>query len=270
MIEYSKLAKRIIIEGLVEKNVRTGHDTRLLIGTTICLYGVNYVPAPGFRSFYPAIAGAELTWMLSGEQHTKWLSKHTNIWKAFEDNGIVKNAYGYRMRRHFNRDQLAEAIKLIKKDESSRQCLMVYWDASLDGLGRAGIEKNVPCPFAVQFLCANEKLSTVVYQRSADFIVGLPYDIMVYSMLNMAIAAECGKSTGNVIFMIGDCHVYDEHEELLAAAAIDENHEPVCMFKRWSISEISKQPDGFVEHCKNYGKKTGMSLKEKIKPSIIQ
>lgn len=71
-----------------------------------------------------------------------------------------------------------------------------------------------------------------MYQRSADLIVGVPFNIASYALLTHIVAKLVGMTPGNFIHSFGDLHIYDNHKE---AAKVqlkrDYNTYPLCNLK---------------------------------------
>lgn len=105
-------------------------------------------------------------------------------------------------------DQFAGAIKLIKEDAASRRIVMDSWNPRNDGNAALSI-----CHPMVQFFVKNGKLSCQLYQRSADLLLGVPFNIASYALLTHLIALECGLDVGEFVWVGGDIHVYSNQME---------------------------------------------------------
>lgn len=218
--QYLALLKTIMENGELEYNNRTGHETRRIVGAMISCDLRKEWPLLSIRRMHPKTGAAELAWMLSGKQDTKWLQQYSKIWEKFlDEEGMLRSAYGYRWRYHFKRDQMSELVELLKRDPSSRQGVVFAWDPMVDGLGNAGKSKNIPCHMGFSACVLNDRLDMCVYQRSVDTVVGLPYDVLLYGLLNSTLAHTLNVKPGVVSIAFADTHIYDSHfgiaEELI-------------------------------------------------------
>ena len=80
-------------------------------------------------------------------------------------------------------DQLRDVIETIKKNPNDRRIIMCAWNP-ID-LPKMALP---PCHCLVQFYVANNELSCLMYQRSADMGLGVPFNIASYSLLTRMIA----------------------------------------------------------------------------------
>jgi len=71
-----------------------------------------------------------------------------------------------------------------------------------------------------QFYVGNGRLSCQLYVRSNDLFLGAPFNIAEYALLIHMIAAQCDLEPGELVYTIGDAHIYANHmdqiEEQLA------------------------------------------------------
>lgn len=103
-------------------------------------------------------------------------------------------------------DQLAWVINRIKEDYSCRRTLWTLWNPQ-----HLSIMRLPPCHMQTQILVDDERrLSLIMYQRSADFPVGVPANVQFYSALAVMIAQQTNCVPHEFIHMIGDAHVYQD------------------------------------------------------------
>lgn len=164
----------------------------------------------------------ELLWFLRGDTNIKFLKDHgVSIWDEWADeNGDLGPVYGRQwrswdagmeyvskkgVRRQFI-DQISILIENLKGDPYSRRHVVSAWNP-------ADIEHMAlpPCHCLFQFHVANGRLNCQLYQRSADWFLGVPFNIASYALLTHLVAREVGLIPGEFIHSIGDLHLYANH-----------------------------------------------------------
>lgn len=169
-----------------------------------------------------------------------------SMWEAAGYKAIGTTEDGqYVMRREI--DQIAKIIDQLKNDPDSRRIILSAWNVG--DLEQMALN---PCHVLVQFYTQeatiterrmwlvytkhngemsygdataldHEKLdelgvprrllSCMLYQRSGDMFLGVPFNIASYSILTHLLAKECGMIPYEFKHVIGDAHVYSNHRE---------------------------------------------------------
>src|SRR6202165_5647702 len=97
---------------------------------------------------------------------------------------------------------------MIPRNPDSRRVLV--WACNPADVDKMALP---PCHCLFQFYVAEGKLSCLLYQRSADAFLGVPFNIASYALLTMMIAQVCGMQPGEFIHSFGDVHLYNNHFE---------------------------------------------------------
>jgi thymidylate synthase len=157
----------------------------------------------------------ELLWFLRGDTNVKYLQENAvTIWDEWADeNGDLGPVYGKQWRnwpapdgRHI--DQLSQVIEQLKSNPNSRRILVSAWN-----VGELDRMALLPCHALFQFYVADGRLSCQLYQRSADALLGVPFNIASYALLTHMIAQQCDLKVGDFVWTGGDCHLYSNHLE---------------------------------------------------------
>jgi len=75
-------------------------------------------------------------------------------------------------------DQLSEVIKKIRETPNDRRIILCFWNPS--DISKMALP---PCHILTQFYVVNGLLSCLLYQRSADMGLGIPFNIASYALL---------------------------------------------------------------------------------------
>jgi len=227
-------------------NDRTGQRIHWLQGGVMITADLSkgVLPIPSNRVYRPYVAAAEAAWILSGERSIEWISKHCSIWNKFASDGTIESAYGYRARQKWG-DQLQRAVVSLRKDASTRQCVINLWDGETDGMGL----HPAPCPTQIVFNADRQdrKLHCQVFMRSSDLFVGLPYDVMVWSLITDVIASEINYNLGKITFFLAHPHLYAGHADMIAPRF---DHKHYFKMPGWPIRYIQAEPDDYVRLAK--------------------
>jgi len=134
-------------------------------------------------------------------------------------------------------DQLAAVIHAIRTNPTDRRIIMSAWNPAGTYLKQATSQRPLlrvtdavvvsmacvdlslmalpPCHMFCQFYVAGGRLSCLMYQRSCDMGLGVPFNIASYALLTYMIAHVCDLEPGEFIHTLGDAHVYLNHIEPL-------------------------------------------------------
>lgn len=213
---YKETLRKIVDEGFEETNMRTGHIVKAIPGVSFSIdIEKDGFPILTLRKQPIKSPIAEQLWFLSGSNRPEeFLQKHTHIWDKFiEEDGTIAAAYGYRWRHHFKKDQLESLINLLQNDPSSRHGIVVTWDVNDDGFDGTP-KKNVPCPytFTVNIIGGRLHLHNVI--RSNDFILGCPFDVFGFALLQCILAQKLNVKPGIYTHSISNCHIYDNQYDV--------------------------------------------------------
>ena len=249
MKQYLDLLTRIKTEGAV-KTDRTGTGTKSVFGHQMRFDISQGFPLLTTKKVFLKGIIHELLWFLNGDTNIKYLVDNgVHIWdndayryynelcvkegvlpvameeflRAAQEGidspiegykfGDLNHVYGYQWRSWPRPngeviDQIQQTVDLIKNSPDSRRIIVSAWNV-------ADVEKMAlpPCHTLFQFYVADGKLSCMLYQRSADTFLGVPFNIASYALLTMMMAQVCGLEPGEFVHTLGDTHLYLNHLE---------------------------------------------------------
>jgi thymidylate synthase len=199
----------------VRKSDRTGTGTLSVFG-----YQMRFDLGAGFpllttKKLHVRSIIHELLWFLKGDTNVKYLRDHgVTIWDEWADaDGNLGPVYGKQWRSWptpsgASIDQLSGVVEQLKVNPDSRRLLVSAWNVTeLKDMAL------LPCHVLFQFYVANGRLSCQLYQRSADALLGVPFNIASYGFLTHMVAAQCDLAVGDFVWTGGDCHLYVNHVE---------------------------------------------------------
>lgn len=158
----------------------------------------------------------ELLWFLKGETNIKYLvDNNVHIWDEWADeNGDLGPVYGSQWRSWPGSggkiDQIAGVIETLKTNPDSRRMIVSAWNP--DEVDHMALP---PCHTLFQFYThvrdGERLLSCHLYQRSADWFLGVPFNIASYALLTMMVAKVVGMKPYEFVHSFGDTHLYVNH-----------------------------------------------------------
>ncbi|SMY24972.1 unnamed protein product [Zymoseptoria tritici ST99CH_1A5] len=201
------------------------------------------------RVFLRAVL-AELLWFVAGSTNAKLLQdQNVHIWdgngsREYLDSvglghrevGDLGPVYGFQW-RHFGAeyedchadytgkgvDQLAEVLRKLRESPYDRRVILSAWNP-------ADMKKMAlpPCHMFAQFYVSfpatsptredgskKGTLHTLLYQRSNDMGLGVPFNIASYALLAHMLARAADLVPGTLTHTMGDAHIYLDHREAL-------------------------------------------------------
>jgi thymidylate synthase len=200
----------------------------------------------------------ELLWFLSGSTNVLYLRENkVTIWDEWADaSGELGPVYGKQWRRwegpQGTVDQVANVVAGIKKviadphASEARRLILTAWNpADMP-------DPKVPtgCHTLVQFNVTEGRLSSQLYQRSADMFLGVPFNIASYALFTHILAKHTGLEVGEFVHTFGDAHIYDNHLE-----AVDEQlrRDPFPLPRLEIVGDIRSIDEARAEQLKLVG-----------------
>ena len=203
---------RYVLENGVDKMDRTGVGTRSVFGQQMRFDLSKGFPLMTTKKMHLKSIIHELLWFIKGDTNVKYLQDNgVRIWNEWADeNGDLGPIYGSQWRNWNGEgiDQLAQVVDKLKNNPNDRRMIVSAWNVS-----KIPEMHLPPCHMMFQFYVANGKLSCMLYQRSCDMFLGVPFNIASYALLTMMLAQVCNLEPGEFVHTLGDTHIYHNHFE---------------------------------------------------------
>lgn len=236
--QYLQLISNILVNG-DDFEGRNG-NTKMIFGTQMRFHlSDNCLPLLTTKKLAWKTCLKELLWFISGSTNNKILKENkVHIWDANGSSEFLKSrgldyeeddlgpVYGHQW-RFFNAtyvdcnndytgegiDQLQNVISMLNDpvEKYSRRIILSAWNpCQLDLMALP------PCHILMHFhVNQKDELSCILYQRSGDVGLGVPFNIASYAFLTHLIAHHCGLQAKEFIHFIGNAHIYHDHIEPL-------------------------------------------------------
>ncbi len=257
-IQYLNLLTDVLNKGVWKEN-RTGIRTKSVFGRQMRFdLRDGSIPLLTTKKMHTKSVIYELLWYLTGSTNIKYLQDNgVRIWNEWSSsNGeLGPGIYGNMWRNYSNPigkpiDQIATLVHTLKTNPNDRRMLVNAWNPGL--IPVTGLP---PCHYSFQCYVANDELSMIMNQRSVDSFLGLPFNIVQYSILLRMLAEVVGLKPGDFIWNGGDIHVYENHL-LQVNLQLDNEPYPSPTFKfTRSVDAIDnfRFDDFIIEGYKSHG-----------------
>jgi thymidylate synthase len=107
-------------------------------------------------------------------------------------------------------NQVAQVIDSLRTNPGSRRHIIEGWNVA--ELERMALP---PCHKTYQFHVSGNRLNCLLYQRSCDVALGLPFNLWSAALLTRMIAQQVDMEPGELVWMGGDVHLYLNHAHLI-------------------------------------------------------
>jgi thymidylate synthase len=125
-------------------------------------------------------------------------------------------------------DQLKSIVDKLKTNPHDRRMVCSAWNPN-----QMHMMALPPCHYSFTVVVYGDKLNLCWKQRSVDSILGLPNNIASYALLLLLLCEESGLQPGELVGVLEDCHIYENHldatKELLQR---EEKELPLVRIKR--------------------------------------
>lgn len=182
----------------------------------------------------------EILWIYQ-KRSTDIRELNSKIWVDWSVGDHIFNCYGAQIDKpsYGYDNQMDYILGELTKNPTSRRLIMCMWDTEHNS------EKSLlECAFMTQWNVQNGRLNMILFQRSQDFLVANAWNVCQYAALLSIVAMHCGLIPGKMYHWIGDCHMYNKHEEQ-AKELLDRDSSPIelryqplfCKSNFYQISE---------------------------------
>jgi thymidylate synthase len=130
-------------------------------------------------------------------------------WRDFHVPNAVEN-YGIEggFIRSRGVDQLKNIVNTLKKNPNDRRMICSAWNPlALDQMALP------PCHALWQVSVIADKINLTWFQRSCDFLLGIPFNVASYGLLLHLLAKESGLEEGVLTGFLNNVHLYENQLE---------------------------------------------------------
>jgi thymidylate synthase len=255
MRQYLAILRKAVEQG-DERRDRTGVGTRAIFGEVMRFDLSAGFPAVTTKRLAFRSVIAELLWFLAGSSDVNELhGLGVHIWdgNAFADYWRARARFAGDAGRNYGQqwrdwiapdgrriDQLRDAIRLVREQPASRRMIVTAWNP-----GEIEQTSLPACHALFQFFVAGSRVSLMMYQRSCDLVLGVPFNMAQYALLLHLVAREVDLAPHELVHVLADAHVYLDH---LDAAREQLSREPFPAPTLWLDPDIRGVDDAVARY----------------------
>ena len=205
-LDYLSVAKNILHSG-IEQTGRNGVTKRLPFQTLDFNISEYFPLLTSRRIFYKGALGEYAAFVRKPKHINTFKFFNCNYWDMWGDvDGDINIDYGNKWIEWNGVNQYQNVLNELKTNPTSRRLLITGWDP-------ANLNKvDLPCcHYSYQFWSDGTNLNLLWNQRSGDWMVGIPSDMILASTMLLCFASLSNLKPQNIKMIIGDSHIYKEH-----------------------------------------------------------
>ena len=194
-----------------------------------------------FVAFKTAVKELLWIWQMQSNDVRKLQDMNVHVWDEWaREDGTIGKAYGYQMARinpyndvNYNKAMemleahqiksceqdrngyvyLSQVDKLLydlKYNRDNRRMIISLWNVA--DLHDMALQ---PCAYETLWNVQGDKLNCILIERSADWGLGMPFNLSQYSSLVYMIAHVSGLEPGMFTHVVNNAHIYKNHVDAL-------------------------------------------------------
>jgi thymidylate synthase len=176
-----------------------------------------YIPERNYSLSYMC---AEAAWYFAGRNDVAWIANYSPFWLDVTDDGKTANSsYGSRIYKEHDRIdngshvQYQRVLNELKNDKDTRRAVIYLTQPS----DHHRAKLDIGCALNLQAFVRNNRLHLIANMRSSDLILGIPYDVSAFTLVQEMLANDLGVELGEYTHHSNSLHVYERNFEVAEA-----------------------------------------------------
>ena len=206
---YLDIMRKILRDGTVREG-RNGITKSIPFPSLTWDFEYGYLPLITTRKMHTKGILGEYAAIVRGPKHIddfrKWGCNYWEKWA--NDDGTITVDYGNAWTDYNGVNQVEAVLQSLRDNPGDRRMVIDAWRPDrLEDL-------SLPCcHYSYQFWSDGTRLSLLWNQRSADWCIGVPSDMLFAGVMLACFASLTNHKLGQLTMQFGDAHIYEEHFE---------------------------------------------------------